>query len=190
MPVCMPFGSLWLPVLVSAAVVWIASAIAWMAMPHHKSDFKKLPDEAGMTELLRKMALAPGQYLLPFMGDHKQMKDPAFCKRLEEGPLASIRIQKNGMPKMGPQLVTYFAYCVLVSFLVGYIARHTLDFGAERLIVFRLTGTVAIAAYTMALIPESIWMWRPWNVTWKSVFDSIVYGILTGAIFACLWPKG
>lgn len=31
--------SLWLPILLSAAVVWIVSAIVWMALPHHKQDF-------------------------------------------------------------------------------------------------------------------------------------------------------
>ena len=38
-------GALWLPILLSAIAVWVASAIIWMAMPHHKSDFRKLPDE-------------------------------------------------------------------------------------------------------------------------------------------------
>jgi hypothetical protein len=52
--VCMPFGSLWLPVLVSAALVWITSAIVWMALPHHKSDFSKLPQEEGVADALRK----------------------------------------------------------------------------------------------------------------------------------------
>ena len=186
----MPFGSLWLPVLVSAALSWIASAIVWMALPHHKSDFSKLPNEDGVADALRKLSLRPGQYLLPFMGDMKQMKDPAYIKRLEEGPVVMIRVRPNGVPKMGPNLIAYFLYCFLVSFVTGYIARHTLSYGTPAALVFRLTGTVAIAGYTLATIPESIWMWRPWVVTWKNVFDSIIYGILTGATFACLWPHG
>ena len=52
----MPFGSLWLPVLVAAAAVWIASAIVWMALPHHKKDFSKLPSEDGVAEALRNQA--------------------------------------------------------------------------------------------------------------------------------------
>ncbi len=189
MPVCMPFGSLWIPVLVSAAASWIASAIIWMALPHHKSDFRKLPDEGAATDALRKLGLTPGQYLLPFMGDHSKMKDPAYLKRLEEGPLVFFRVKQPGIPKMGPQLIAYFVYCFVVSFVTGYIARHTLNYGAERLIVFRLTGTVAMGFYGLALIPESIWMWRPWSVTWKNVVDSIIYGLLTGAVFAMLWPS-
>jgi hypothetical protein len=184
----MPFGSLWLPVLVSAAVVWIASAIVWMALPHHKSDFSKLPSEDGVADALRKLALKPGQYLLPFMPDMRNMKDPAVVKRFEDGPIAMINVRPNGMPGMGKNLIQYFLYCFLVSFVTGYVARHTLSPATARFDVFHLTGTVAIASYTLAVIPESIWMWRPWPMTIKNICDSIVYGLLTGAVFAWLWP--
>ena len=186
----MPFGSLWLPVLVSAALVWIASAIVWMALPHHKSDFSKVPSEDGLADALRKLSLKPGQYLLPYMGDMKQMKDPAFVKRLEDGPIAMFRMRPNGVPTMGKNLTLYFLYCVLVSFVTAYVARHTLSPGAAWAVVFRLTGTIAIASHTLALFPESIWMWRPWTATWKSACDSIVYGLITGLVFAFLWPHG
>ena len=184
----MPFGSLWLPVLVSAALVWIASAIVWMALPHHKSDFSKLESEDGVADALRKLSLAPGQYLLPYMGDMKAMKDPAFVKRLEAGPIAMFRVRPNGVPTMGKNLTLYFIYCFLVSFVTAYVARHTLTPGASGFDVFRLTGTIAIASYTMAVFPESIWMWRPWSTTIKNAFDSIAYGLITGLVFAWLWP--
>jgi hypothetical protein len=186
----MPFGSLWLPVLVAAAAVWIASAIAWMALPHHKKDFSKLPNEDGVADALRKLALEPGQYMLPYMPDVKDYKDPAIVKRLEDGPIALLRVHRNGVPKMGANLTLYFLYCFLVTFVTAYVARQTLTYGASFQVVFRLTGTIAVASYAMALIPESIWMWRPWSATIKSVCDSIAYGVLTGLIFAWLWPHG
>ncbi len=184
----MPFGSLWLPVLVAAAAVWIASAIVWMALPHHKKDFSKLPNEDGVADALRKLALKPGQYMLPYMPDMKDCKSPAAVKRFEDGPIALLRVQKNGVPTMGASLTLYFLYCFLVSFVTAYVARHTLTYGASFQDVFRLTGTIAVASYTMAVIPESIWMWRPWSATIKSVCDSIAYGVMTGLIFAWLWP--
>jgi len=186
----MPFGSLWLPVLVSAALVWIASAVAWMVIKHHKNDMRKLPNEDAVADALRKLAIPPGQYVTPFMADMKDMKDPAVVKRYNDGPIALINVQPNGMPGMGKSLIQYFLYCFLVSFVTGYVARHTLNFGSARYDVFHLTGTVAIASYALALIPESIWMWRPWPATIKSLCDSIVYGLLTGAVFAYLWPHG
>ena len=45
-------GALWLPILLSAIAVWVASAIIWMAMPHHKSDWRKLPDEGAARRAL------------------------------------------------------------------------------------------------------------------------------------------
>jgi len=32
---------LWLPILVSTALVFVASNLVWMALPHHKSDAKR-----------------------------------------------------------------------------------------------------------------------------------------------------
>ena len=40
-------SSLWLAILLSAVIVFVVSAMVWMVLPHHKSDFKELPDEAG-----------------------------------------------------------------------------------------------------------------------------------------------
>jgi hypothetical protein len=45
-------GALWLPILLSSIVVWVASALFWMVMPHHKSDFGKLPDEDAARQAL------------------------------------------------------------------------------------------------------------------------------------------
>jgi hypothetical protein len=43
----MPFGSLWLQVVIAAVAVFLLSAIAHMVLKLHKADFRKLPDEDG-----------------------------------------------------------------------------------------------------------------------------------------------
>ena len=40
-----PVTSLWLPILVSAVIVFVASSIVHMALPFHRNDLKKLPRE-------------------------------------------------------------------------------------------------------------------------------------------------
>ena len=40
-----PIMSLWLPIVLSAVLVFLASALVWMALPHHKTDWKGLPNE-------------------------------------------------------------------------------------------------------------------------------------------------
>ena len=36
---------------------------------------------------------------------------------------------------------------------------------------------------------ESIWGGRSWVVTFKHIFDSLVFGLLTAGTFGWLWPK-
>lgn len=44
----MTIVALWLPILVSAIFVFVVSAIIWMAIPWHKSDFNKTRGEEGV----------------------------------------------------------------------------------------------------------------------------------------------
>ena len=60
--------------------------------------------------------------------------------------------------------------------------------GTEYLTVFRLTGTVAWLAYGMAVVPDAIWFGRPWSSIIKTVFDALLYALLTAGVFAWLWP--
>ena len=52
---------LWLAILPSAIIVWVASAIIGMVLPHHKKDFASLPDEDAAINALRPQNLKPGQ---------------------------------------------------------------------------------------------------------------------------------
>lgn len=45
--------ALWLPALVATFAVFVASAMVWMAMPHHKKDFAEAKDEDGFMDAVR-----------------------------------------------------------------------------------------------------------------------------------------
>lgn len=184
----MPFGSLWLPVVLSAVGVWIASAIAWMVLPHHRSDFDKLPDEDGFLGALGKDPPSPGQYMFPHCGSMEGAKDPAFLEKQERGPAGIMVVRPSGPPNMGKSLGLWLVYCFVVSFFAAYVARHSLAAGEPGVDVFRCTATIAMAAYVLGNLPDSIWMGRPWAVTAKSMIDGVVYGLVTGGIFCWLWP--
>jgi hypothetical protein len=89
---------------------------------------------------------------------------------------------------MGSQFVQWLAYSLLIGVIAAYVAGRTLPPGADYLSVFRLTGTVAFASYSMALMPQSIWYQRSWSATLKSMFDGLVYAALTAGAFGWLWP--
>jgi hypothetical protein len=184
----MPFGSLWIPVVVSAIVVFVASSIIHMALKYHKFDLKRLPNEDAVREVLAKGSLAPGMYFTPYCEGHKQLKEPAFAAKFETGPIAIITSIKSGMPKMGKSLSLWFGFCFLVSFVAAYIARHTLMPGVVGMLPMQVTGTVAFAAYGLSSISDSIWKGAPWSNTARAMLDGVIYAVLTGLVFRLLWP--
>lgn len=176
------------PILAAAVLVWIGSSIMHMVLPHHRSDYGKVPDEDGVQALLRAGGARPGMYNFPHMASQDAMKDPAFKKKCDDGPVGVILIGPNGLPNMGKLLGLHFAYCVLVSLLAGYVALITIPAGADYLLVFRVTAVVAWIGYSAAHISASIWWFQSWSVTFKFIADGFVYGLLTGGAFGWLWP--
>jgi len=54
--------------------------------------------------------------------------------------------------------------------------------------VFRVTSTVAFAAYVLALWHNWIWYSSGPGATLRSTIDGLVYALLTGGAFGWLWP--
>jgi hypothetical protein len=181
--------SLWLPLLLSAVVVFFASAIMHMVLPYHKSDYRQLPDEDRITDALRSANLTSGPaYFFPYCSQ-KEMKSEAMMEKFKRGPVGLITVWP-GSPAMGKSLVQWFFYCVVISFFAAYLASRTLAPGAAFMAVFRIISIPALLGYGAAHAQESIWNGRSWVVTFKHLFDSLVFAALTAATFAYLWPKG
>jgi hypothetical protein len=184
----MPFGSLWLPGVVSAIAVFFLSSIVHMVLKYHRADYGKLADEEAVAEGLRKGAPGPGLYMLPYCSDMAQMKDPAFLKRFEEGPVGIVTVMRNGRPNLGKNLSQWFLFCLLVSFVTAYIARHTLSYSSNGLAVLRLTATIAFVGYGFGYFQDSIWKAIPWSNSLRGLLDALLYGLATGFVFRLLWP--
>ena len=183
-------ATLWMPIVLSAVLVFFAAFVLWMLLPFHRSDFRGLPDEDAVASALRAQQLEPWQYMIPYAGgDPKAMKDPAFVKKMETGPIAHITVMPSGRSRMGQSMVQYFIFGLIVSYMVAYVASRTLPAGAAYLEVFRLTGTVATLAYAAAVVPGAIWFGKRWGAVWKEVIDGLVLGLLTGGAFGWLWPR-
>src|ERR1700737_2597132 len=99
-----PIVSLWLPILLSAVAVFIASSIIHMVLTYHRSDFKKLPAEADVMDTLRKFQIPPGDYLIPSAGSPKARRDPAFQERMKKGPVGFLTVSPGTTPSMGKPL--------------------------------------------------------------------------------------
>ena len=181
--------SLVVPILVSAVIVFVVSSIIHMMLPYHRSDFRKLPSEDEALEALRRLNIPPGDYLAPHPGGPEGMKKPEYIEKANKGPIALITLWPGGPPAMGTSLLLWFLYSVVVGVFAGYLAGRALPAGAHYLSVFRLVGTSAFMAYSLALPQQSIWYKKDWATTMKSVFDGLVYALLTAGTFGWLWPR-
>ncbi len=57
-------SALWLPILLSAVLVFVASSIMHMVLPYHRSDYEKLPDEDNVLALRGASGLKRGLYVV------------------------------------------------------------------------------------------------------------------------------
>ncbi len=179
-------SALWLAILLSAVIVFVASSIMHMLLPYHRSDYHQLPEEDKVRAALR--GLPQGLYIFPFT-NHKDMKSPAMVEKYKEGPVGMMSVAPNGPPAMPRFLGQWFAYCLLISFFTAYLTGHTVPSGVNYLAVFRVAGTAAFMAYGFGSISNAIWKGQPWAMTIKEVFDGLVYGLLTAGTFGWLWPR-
>ncbi len=183
-----PLVELWMPIVVAAVLVFIASSIAHMVLPLHKSDYDRLPNEDDVLATLRASDLTPGTYHFPYCTSMQDLGSEEMLAKFNQGPVGFLIVRPKGPPTMGSALLAWFLYCILIGIFAGYVAAVALPRGAEYLQVFRFTGTVAILAYATASIPESIWKGQRWSTTCKFIGEGVVYGLLTAGTFAWLWP--
>jgi hypothetical protein len=182
-------AALWLPILLSAVLVFVVSSLIHMMLAYHQSDFKKLPNEDAVMDALRKFDIPPADYGMPCAGNFKAMKSTEFKEKMNKGPVGMMTFVKSGPPSMGKNLILWFVYSVIVSIFAAYIGDRAVGPGAEYLKVFRFVGCSAFMGYSLALLQNSIWYQRSWATTFKSMFDGLIYALLTAGVFGWLWPR-
>lgn len=180
--------ALWLPILLSAVIVFVASSVIHMLLPYHRSDYKQLPEEDKLRAVLRSAGLQPGLYMFPFCS-HKDMNSPAAQEKYKEGPVGMLTVFPSGPPAMPKYLALWFAYSLIIGVFTAYLTGRTVAFGAHYLAVFRVAGTAAFMSYGLATLSNGIWKGQPWSVVLKEVFDGLLYGLLTAGTFGWLWPR-
>ncbi len=180
--------TLWMPILLSAVIVFVASSIMHMVLPYHRSDYKKLPDEDKVLGALRSAGLSRGVYMFPHC-THKDMKSPEMQEKFKQGPVGTITVFPTGPVNMPKYLVQWFAFCVVVGIFTAYLTGRTLPSGTVYLAVFRVAGTVAFMAYGVGQLVNGIWRGQPWSVVIKEVVDGLVYSLLLAGTFGWLWPR-
>lgn len=181
--------ALWLPIVLSAVIIFIASSIIHMGLKYHQFDYRKLPNEGGVLEAMRKAGIGPGNYAFPYPDNLKDRNSPEMLEKYKQGPLGMVNIFPTGPPAMGKQLVQWFILCAAIAIFAAYLAGRTLDPGTEYLTVFRVTGTITFLGFAAGQVSDSIWYGQSWMTTVRHAIDALIYALLTGGVFGWLWPQ-
>ena len=180
--------SLLLVIIAGAAVSFVASAIVWMALPHHRSDYSRLPDEDGTLSVLGGQDIKPGLYNFPHCKGWDELKDETVKKKFEDGPIGFLTILPSGIPAMGKNMLQMISYFVVTGIFIAYVVSLSHRAGADYMSVFRTTSTVAWLAYGFGAIPDSVWYGKPWSNTFKNLADTLFYALVTAGMYGWLWP--
>lgn len=182
-------SALWLPILASTVIVFIASWVIHAIIPWHRSEYPAVPNESKVMDALRLFSIPPGDYMMPRASGMEEMRKPEFAEKLKKGPVMVLTVMPNGPMSMGKSLALWALYCAVVGLFAAYIAGRALPSGAPYLRVFQLVGATAFVAYALALWQMSIWYHRAWGTTIKATIDGLVYALLTAGTFGWLWPR-
>ena len=90
---------------------------------------------------------------------------------------------------MSTSLALWFVNILVVNVFAAYVTGRAIGAGADYLTVFRFIGTTAFMSYSLGLLQNSIWYRRPWSITAKSMFDGLIYALLTAGVFGSMWPR-
>lgn len=181
-------SALWLPILLSAVLVFVASSVFHMVLKWHTNDYRKMPNEDQVRAALQPLAIPPGDYAVPQPASLADMRSPEYLAKLAQGPVMVVTVLPNRPANMGQNLLLWFVYSAVVSLFAAYVASRAVAPGAPYLQVFRFVGVTAFTGYALALWPMSIWYRRDWRTTLRSTIDGLVYALLTAGVFGWLWP--
>lgn len=184
----MSLMSFWLPILLSAVFVFLASAVINMAFKFwHMPDMKGFSNEDEIAAAIRRNSPAPGVYMMPFC-DPATYKEPAVQAKFNQGPVAKIYLSANGVKNLGAHLGAWFLLCLAISIACAGLAAHALPPGSGTHAIWHTVGLAALLGYSFGEATHSIWRGQPWIVSLKYAIDGLIYAIITAATFAWLWP--
>lgn len=201
--------NLWLPILLSGVAVWIASALAWMAIGHHKKDRDPIPagHEQELMDAITRLNITPGNYGFPDFCQHDKLPRKERMEKLkalyDRRPYGLLRVW--GEMNMGVNMLLTFLFYLFTSAVIAYLGWATLPHGTESTTtvgvganttgtatfahVFQVIGTAGILAYCFASFPGDVWFQKKKRAMLTEAIDGVIFGLTTAAIFAYFWPR-
>jgi hypothetical protein len=181
--------ALWLPILLSAVVVFAISSAVHMVIKWHAPDYRGFSNEDAVRDAIRAGHPSPGRYVLPYCGDMKEMGSDVMLKKYREGPVGHLTLAPAGPPGMGKALGLWFLFTLVIAVVAAAVVTQVFGLDPTRAgAAARLVGVVSFIAYGFGTITESIWMVRPWFSSAKYLLDAALYATGSALVFFWLWP--
>ncbi len=180
--------SLWLPILVAAIGVFVASSLVHMVFKWHNPEYRGLPNEDAVRDVVRAGNLSPGLYITPKCNDMKDMASEAMIKKYTEGPVAFITVMPNGAPNMGRALGLWFVFNVFAATVIAAIALSVMPALTDGHAAAHLIGILTFIAYGFGSLQDFIWMGKPLSSMLKYELDALFYAVVSALAFWWLWP--
>ena len=178
---------LWLPILLSAILVFFLSAASHMVLPWRKGEWRRITDFDALQAALR--GLEPGSYAFPSAPEPRQQMKPEWLERWAKGPSGWITIAPRRPIAMGRNMALSFLVFLGVAVVSAYLASHAVGPRAHYRAVFRVVGTVATLSLGTGTIFQSIWYDRPWRAYLSDAVDALLFGLVMAGVFGWLWPR-
>ncbi len=194
---------LWLPILAAGAAAFVASFVCWMIIGHHKNDHLAIPNEQEFIDTIKRLKLAPGNYGFPDFQKCKNLPREEQQKKWKTGEMGQLRVWSD--PSMAGNMFVTFLFFVVTNVVLAYLgwlviphADPALTLGKTVLVagpsasfmhVFRVISVAAMLAFCFASFPNDIWFQKSRRVMFLNFVDGVIYALITGAIFAWLWPR-
>ena len=177
-------AQLWLPILLAAVAVFVASSLIHMLFQWHNRDYRKLSNEDAVRAALNAGQPAPGIYVLPHFADAKECQSEEAKAKFREGPVGKLMLSKPGAMSIGPMLLQWFGLNLVVAFVAACVAVGA---GSAHHAAHTV-GLATLLAYGAGGVSEAIWMGKPWAATLKDLLDALIYAVVTAGVFLWLWP--
>ena len=177
---------LWLPILLSAVVVFVISSLVHMVLKWHASDYSSVSNEDAIRAAINAGQPAPGRYVIPHCKDMKDMGSPEMLKKYQEGPVMHFTILPSGVPAMGKYLGLWFVWSLVIAAVSAWLTAKAMG-SAPALAAAKLFGALTFIAHGFGTVTESIWVGRPWSSSVKYLLDAALYAVGSGAVLYWLW---
>ena len=180
-------AELWLPIVVSAVLVFALSAASHMVLPWRRGEWGRITEFEALQGALR--GLEPGLHAFPAAPDPRQQMTKEWMERWAKGPSGWLTLAKPGPVRMGRNMALSFLVFLGVAFFDAYVAYHALGPAPRHRAVFRIVGTVGFLGFAVGSIFNSIWYSRPWRAYASDVIDALLFALVMGGVFGWLWPR-